>query len=359
MKKQSAADLFEKELRERARQVKTPLIGSFEITGRCNFDCKMCYVHTMDHAYARKHELSTSQWIEIMDAAYDAGMFFAVISGGECLLRSDFEELYLHLYNKGVRVTVLTNGSLITEERIRFFAEHKPKRLQISLYGSNDETYREVTGQGGSEKILNTLYALREQNINLEVAVTPSKFLLNDIENIISLLEEGRFTYSVNPYLIEPRESIERGSFKLDESEILKVFRIINQAKGKAPAPIDLNELPKPGGYCDEVIHGIECNAGVISFAVTWDGYMIPCASIPQPRINLLEEGFANSWEKLRKHDSEVLQAAECRNCAYKSVCARCPVIRSENLYCGHCNESVCQLTVSRVRAGLATLSQS
>lgn len=358
MKKQSSVDLFEKELRRRARQTGTPLIGSFEITGRCNFDCKMCYVHTMDNSYARKHELSTAQWMAVMDAAYDAGMLFAVISGGECLLRSDFEELYLHLFNKGVRLTVLTNGSLITEEHIRFFAKYKPKRLQISLYGSNDETYQRVTGHTGFEKVMNTLYALREQKINLHIAVTPSRFLLDDIENVISLLQTEKFDYSVNPYLIEPRESIERASFKLNETEILSVLKAVAYARGKVPTTIDTIGLPEAGGCCTEKICGMECNAGVIGFAVTWDGYMIPCASLPNPRINLLKEGFTNSWEKIHKHDEEVVRAIECIDCPYKSVCVRCPLIRSKDLYCGHCDENICHLTIAKVREGISVLPQ-
>ena len=32
-------------LHTRACRAGTPLAGNFELTARCNFDCKMCYVH--------------------------------------------------------------------------------------------------------------------------------------------------------------------------------------------------------------------------------------------------------------------------------------------------------------------------
>ena len=40
-----------------ARREKKPIIGHFELTARCNLDCKMCYVHTQDNAVAQKKEL--------------------------------------------------------------------------------------------------------------------------------------------------------------------------------------------------------------------------------------------------------------------------------------------------------------
>ena len=353
MSPSSTAAAFEKELRRKARETGTPLIGGFELTGRCNFDCKMCYVHTMDNEYARAHELSTEQWIQIMDAAYDEGMLYAVISGGECLLRPDFEEIYLNLFNKGGRVSVLPNGSLLTDEYIDFFSKYKPRQLQISLYGSSNDVYERVTGSRSYDKIRKVLKALLEQKINLRVAVTPNRFLLDDVENIITFLEKSKIDYAVNPYLIAPREGITRDGFEINESEILEVLRILNQARGKTSVPVDPNGIPKAGGSCETVINGMECSAGVFRFAITWDGYMVPCVSITSPRINVVEDGFHKSWLAIRENDKKTVQARECIECPYKSVCVKCPVIRYKDLYCGHCNEDICHLTVSKVQAGI------
>lgn len=46
-------------LHTRACRAGTPLAGNFELTARCNFDCKMCYVHlTAEEQRRRGRELT-------------------------------------------------------------------------------------------------------------------------------------------------------------------------------------------------------------------------------------------------------------------------------------------------------------
>lgn len=89
---------------------------------------------------------SCSPWKQLMTQAAQAGMRVATLTGGECLTYHGFEELYLHLQELGVEVTVLTNGVLLDERRVRFFQAHPPRKVQISLYGSSEDAYEKVTG---------------------------------------------------------------------------------------------------------------------------------------------------------------------------------------------------------------------
>ena len=41
-----------------------PLHGTFELTSRCNFSCKMCYVHGMENMeQLEQQELTTQEWL--------------------------------------------------------------------------------------------------------------------------------------------------------------------------------------------------------------------------------------------------------------------------------------------------------
>ena len=62
---------------------KTPVSVQFELTPRCNFDCKMCYVHNQDSNKLKSKELSTDQWKSIMDDAFSNGMMFETLTGGK------------------------------------------------------------------------------------------------------------------------------------------------------------------------------------------------------------------------------------------------------------------------------------
>lgn len=350
---------FENALRKRARQSGTPLNGLFEITGRCNFNCKMCYVHTLDVAHALRHELTTEQWIRIMDDAYDEGMLYATISGGECLLRPDFKELYLHLFRKGVRMSVLTNGSLITDEFLDFFTRYKPQQLQISLYGSNDDVYENVTGTRSYDAVIRVLQELKARGVKLHVALTPNRFNKTDMWNLCRYLRKHGYDFTLNPYLIAPREGLTREDFDLTEGEILEVLDALYRSKGQVSVPIAAETLPLPGGACEKQVIGMECGAGVTGFSVTWDGNMLPCTAMTEPRVNVVELGFHQSWLAIRENDRRIVRPAECAECPYRSVCAPCQVIRSKDLHCGHCNQAICHLTVSKVQLGLRTLEET
>ena len=173
-----------KRLVDLAKSKKQPILGHFELTARCNLDCKMCYVHTQDNAKALRNELSTDQWKRIFDEAYDMGLLYATLSGGECLLRKDFKELYLYLWNKHVKVSVFSNGVLIDDEYVDFFKKYPPDYIQISIYGSNNDGYFSVTGQRVYDKVVASINALDEAGVDVRVVITPSKYMGDDYINV-------------------------------------------------------------------------------------------------------------------------------------------------------------------------------
>lgn len=68
-------------LHARACRNGTPLVGNFELTARCNFNCKMCYVHlTAEEQQRRGRELTADQWLAIAEQARSRGMLF-LLSG--------------------------------------------------------------------------------------------------------------------------------------------------------------------------------------------------------------------------------------------------------------------------------------
>ena len=118
-----------------------PVSGTFELTSRCNLDCKMCYVH-MSKAEQDKigRELTAEQWIDLGRQAVDAGMIYLLLTGGEPLLRPDFQEIYTALIQMGLMMTINTNATLMTPQIIELFKKHRPEKVNVTLYGMSDET---------------------------------------------------------------------------------------------------------------------------------------------------------------------------------------------------------------------------
>ena len=94
-----------------------PVNGTFELTSRCNFNCRMCYVHGQtDMDRLKEKELSARQWLNIAEEAREQGLLFLLLTGGEAMLREDFISLYERLAVMGFRLVINTNGSLFTRE---------------------------------------------------------------------------------------------------------------------------------------------------------------------------------------------------------------------------------------------------
>lgn len=353
----SALEQWKEKLIYSAREKRVPIVAQYELTPCCNLDCKMCYIHNADSNALRAKELSTETWLRIFDEAYDMGLMFVTLTGGECLLRRDFKELYLHLWNKRVRIIIFTNGTLIDDAYVEFFKKYPPEKIRISLYGSNEEAYLKVTGHKGFEKAFSAYHKLKEAKIPVGVSVTPSSYMKDDFMNIRRVcLESGIECPPSNFFLTKNRDNPDKNDHNLTIDEIVKLAT--DEALLRGPV-IPADNTPVPCGTCTEPPKGLLCSAGHAAALVSWDGTMHPCVSITEGTASLLEMSYAEAWEKTKALVDSMLRGAECVGCPYDSTCPKCPVMRLTSVHSGHCNPDICELTRRMVTAGVRKLDQS
>lgn len=339
-----------------AKISKTPIMAQFELTGRCNLDCKMCYVHNLDATTCLSKELSTDEWKQIFDEAVKQELLFATLTGGECLLRPDFKELYLHLWKKGVKVSVLTNGILLDADYVAFFKAHKPEKIQISLYGSSEEGYLRVTGHKGFEKVVNTIRALMDAKVNVRVVTTPSRYMGDDYMNVLRFCKEEKLPLQLGELMLIPnRDDPEKDDYFLTMEEI-EQLSISRAELYRELTPVLCT--PAPCGPMTQPPHkGLTCSGGTCDASVMWDGIMYPCPNaMVGGGADLRKMSYAEAWKHTVAAAAEVLQGAECVGCPYDNVCPKCPSLRLTDLKNGHCNPAVCELTHKLVAAGVKKL---
>ena len=154
-----------------AYATRVPLEGTLETTFRCNLACVHCYVNQPAGSRAeRAKELELSRLKALVDELAAEGCLDLLLTGGEVLLRPDFPDLYLHAVRAGLRVTVFTNGTLVTDKIADLFAEFHPACVEISLYGMTRETYERVTRVPGSfDRCLQGIRKLHEARVPLKL----------------------------------------------------------------------------------------------------------------------------------------------------------------------------------------------
>ena len=233
-KKNEKYDAWARKIKEDGKAKRIPVCGQFELTPSCNFDCKMCYIHNQDSNKWKDRELSTEQLKRIFDEAYDAGMMFVTLTGGECLLRSDFKELYLYLWKKPMKIKVYTNGFLIDDSYVEFFKKYKPDRIQITLYGSSEENYLNVTGHHGFTRVTENIKKLIAAGIRVKVTVTPSKYSVNDYIDTVKYIKGNRFPIGLSEMILAPkRDTPEEDAHYLTCDEIVCLSVQRKQLYGK------------------------------------------------------------------------------------------------------------------------------
>lgn len=90
----------------------------WSVTGRCNYRCKHCYMSAPDAKYG---ELSHEQIMKMVNELGECGVMNVSLSGGEPLVRSDFQEIVDGLLEQKINITqIYSNGALVKEPLLKF-----------------------------------------------------------------------------------------------------------------------------------------------------------------------------------------------------------------------------------------------
>lgn len=353
---QARTDIYKRYMNFRARMLGRPYSGGFELTPLCNFDCKMCFVHLNRNQMGNTKLLSTQQWIEIMKQAVDAGMLYAYLTGGECLSYPGFREVYLYLRSRGVGVSILTNGQLLTEETADFFAQYPPDIIQITVYGSCDDAYEAVTGHRAFEDVKLTIERLKKRNLRLSLAVTPNRFMQDDGHALLEFLRSTGVRYGVGTGSLPAREDTGR---KLEEyapeSDVYVQLHQDEQEYYKSRLDPEMGKRD----FVDYIPTGfktkskIPCSSGVCAFHINWKGEMTPCIPFNAINRSVTEFGFDSCWQWIQEQMAVYEPPKECAICPNSTVCVSCPAERTAGVLNGPVNKAVCDRYAHFVQAGI------
>jgi len=318
-----------------------PLSGSFELTARCNFKCKMCYVcGPANDKDMLKAELTAGQWIQLGRQARDAGLFYLILTGGEVFLREDFEKIYEALSEMGLNITIFTNGSLISPKRAKWLGRIPPHRVSVTVYGGSPETYERVTGsREGYFKTMGALESLRSEGINLEVKTTVVEGNYRDYKELYKIAHTYSNVLGVVNYISPRREGYGSDPLgnRLSPFDIVEYENRMSLYGQKTYPESSKLELKMNDDSMEQEnvlslktqqmleASAFRCQSGKTGFWLTWDGRMIPCGLLDTPSARPLETGFQKAWQLLKEGCGRVPKCSDCEACAVKEDCISCP----------------------------------
>ena len=317
---------FYQYLQENASRKGIPLTGLFELTPRCTLDCKMCYVHLHTSQMHRK-ELTAEEWISLIDEACDAGMMFASLSGGECMLHPEFQAIFNHLQSRGVLVTVYTNATLLDDDAITWLSQKRPRMIQISIYGSSAAEYEAVTGSGKAFNAVDqAIDSIRKANLPFCLSITVSRQLSAYFENIYSYCKTKEPLFiSINTTMFPARRETGRSleNYSLSLNEIVDIYHRKQRLDGNQS--VIARNIAEECPTDQSAGTGVTCAAGKRSFAIKWDGTMLACNVFEFAKAYPLRDGFAKAWQYIHQRALSYQMPVECSTCKYYPFCSHCP----------------------------------
>ena len=314
------------------RALGTPVSGTFELTAGCNFNCGTCYIHDADARPGDRKELSAAQWLEIGKQAADAGTVFVLLTGGEPLLRPDFEEIYTGLKNLGLMISINTNGALLTGRTAALLERNPPMRLNVSLYADSGAGYLRQCGVDAFDRVVANIRRMKDAGIAVKLNVTFTAQNADRYGELAALVRELELHCQTTVYNYPPvrRTAPSGAAARLSPAQAadLRVRWELERGKEDALqssarqlAVLQALECVDP----DLPAEGVRCRAGHTAYWINTAGEMLMCGMIPLTAGSVPEEGFSRCWEKTRALMKTISMPAKCTACALRPVCCVCP----------------------------------
>ena len=294
-----ALDL-ENHLVARANEAFEPLTANFELTPLCNLHCDMCFIRlTRQQVEERGGLRDADSWLAIAQQLQQLNTLFILLTGGEPMSHPEFHRIYTTLRSMGFIMTLNTNGTLITEQMCRETFREKPRRVNVTLYGSNADTYERLChNREGYERTVRGLRLLREHNIDTKLNLSMVRENSTDYDEIMLLADELGIPVVSNSYMFPVQRTLCGRATHVVESRLPATDAAyfdnqwLRYKKGdeydsfaKQAAHKGIEGAPAEEGYT------LSCRAGRSSMWVSWHHHISPCVMMETPYVDLSTGG--------------------------------------------------------------------
>src|SRR5208282_862311 len=169
-----------------AKQEFKPRLIFWEVTKGCNLRCIHCRATATE--LSSPTDLPTSRALDIIDQIAAFSNPILVLSGGEPLYRSDIFQLATYAKDKGLRVALATNGTLVTKEVARMIKNSGIKRVSISLDGADAMTHDSFRGiPGAFEAAVYGMRNLQQVGVSVQINTTIAKHNAHQLPDVLDL----------------------------------------------------------------------------------------------------------------------------------------------------------------------------
>ena len=298
------------------------LILAWETTSACNLLCSYCRARAT--AEPDPNELGTKEGLALID---DVALLkpLLILSGGEPLLRPDIFLLARYAVSKGLRVSLATNGTLLTPELVDEIVSSGVSRVSISLDGSTPEDHDAVRGKGCYLRAMRGIENLRGR-VDFQINFTITKRNAKDLLPIFDLADNLR-AKALHFFFLVPTGRGTEGDLISPELQE-ELLSLIDLERSRRTIEVQVTCAPQYARIArpNSVRRGGGCLAGTSFVFISRRGEVYPCGYLPVPAGNVREQSFSEIWENsiVFKALRERKLKGKCGECTYRITCGGC-----------------------------------
>lgn len=328
---------FNKDKPSNFSQTFRPVI-TWNLTYKCNLKCLHCYINASPTG---EEGLSTEEALDLVDQFSELKIPLIIMSGGEPLMRRDFFTIAEYAHQKGLKMALSTNGTLITEKVAKKLKELEFSYIGISLDSYEPEFHDMFRGvKGAFVMTLKGIENATKEGLNVGLRFTITGKNIDEVDKYIELalkLGVKRITFY---HLSASGRGKELKDWSYTPSQYQKFMdKLIDYAfKLKGKVEIESTLGPFDGIYMAKKLSKNEedfsaylkfvettggCGRKMISIYPNGDVY--PCQFIDFIKLgNVREKKLRDILSNIPDFFVETdkyLKEGKCANCEYKKYC--------------------------------------
>ncbi len=362
-----------------------PRLIFWEVTKGCNLRCIHCRASATE--LSSPTDLPADRALDVITQIAGYASPILVLSGGEPLYRRDVFQLARVATDKGLRVALATNGTMVTKELARRIVNSGVRRVSISLDGADALTHDTFRGiPGAFDAAVYGLRNLKELGMSVQINMTIARHNARQLPQVLDLARglgaDALHTFLLVPVgcgvdiaaeqMVPPEEyekmlnwfydrSLE-GGIELKATCAPHYFRVARQrraadrraaapqADSPAIGPTDMmmpgstGVVIRPNGAHPHAAKNAEhagmgghpdgmnamtkgCLAGTGVCFISHEGEVFPCGYLPAIAGDLRKQTFADIWENSvvfqELRDTDNLKG-KCGCCEFRNICMGC-----------------------------------
>ncbi|MBM3252292.1 MAG: radical SAM protein [Candidatus Omnitrophica bacterium] len=308
---------FWQQIHNSAKNKGFPLRVMFELTYRCNFFCRHCYVPLH---YRKYKELKTKEIFSILEQLKDIGCFYLGFTGGEPFVRKDIFKILHHAKKLGFEIIIYTNGSLIDRKSADELALISPNKIDITIPAMTEIAFGQIIGANGyRDKVFKAIELLHKRKIALgfkTCILKENKSQITDIHNFVeSLGAKHHLDYMLSHCLDGSKEP-----YKYKVSALSTDVENQDEYGSTGKVGCENNKSKQSSSL-------FYCGVGKSQAAITPFGELKLCVMIDYPKYKILDSSLKDCWQRLKRSVDNIKpdQNYQCDTCELNDFCHWCP----------------------------------